>query len=184
MAKRGLTNPHGANQYKLDPRQAMFLAYYIDPESQSRGNAYKSAILAGYEEEYALNITSAMPLWLSEKIGEYERSGLLAKAEKNIEKFLDMPTRVQAMGAFGPLFEKVRMKKKVKLKNGRTVLRNVIQKVPIMVEHVGLQTVQQKSSHFVAERLGRKSYGAKAEDAPVATSIVNIAQIIIEAPTK
>lgn len=181
---RGLSNPHGANQHKLDPRQSMFLAYYIDPESQSCGNALRSALLAGYEQSYAENIMEKMPTWLSEKIGEYERKGLLAKAERNIAKYLDMPTRVQAMGAFGPIFEKVVVMKKIKLKNGKTVERKGMKKVPVMVEHGGLLAVQQKSTHFVAERLGKKVYGPKTEELPPATSILNMTQIIIEAPQR
>lgn len=182
MKKVALNNPHGANQYRLDPRQSLFIAYYLDPKSQSFGNAKKSAILAGYDEKYADNIMSIMPVWLSDKIGQYKASSMLEKAERNINKFLDIPTRVQAMGAFGPIFRKEEVKKKVKLKNGKMKMRKFIRKVPVMVEAGKLLEIQQKTSHFVAERVGRKIYGTEADDTPPPTSIVHMTQIIINPP--
>lgn len=184
VKKRGGTNPNGANQYKLDPRQSLFLAYYLDPKSQSIGNASKSAVLAGYDQKYAENIMSLMPEWLSAKIEQYRSSSLLEKAERNIDKYLDMPTRVQAMGAFGPIFQTIIKEKKVKLKNGKTKMRKVKEKLPVFVEHGKLLEIQQKSSHFVAERLGRKRYGADAAQAPASNSIVNLTQIVIHPPVK
>jgi len=70
----------------LDPRQIRFLSYYLDIESKIFSNAYQSAIKAGYSKEYAENITSSLPKWLSENIGDIEK---LQKAERNIDKFLD-----------------------------------------------------------------------------------------------
>lgn len=179
-----VTNPHGANQYRLDPRQAMFIAYYLDPKSQSFGNATQSAILASYDREYAENIMSKMPAWLSAKIGEYQSSELLEKAERNINKFLDMPTRIQAMGAFGPIFAKQEVMVKKKLKNGRTVERKGVKKVPVFVESGKLLEIQQKTSHFVAERVGRKRYGSDESAPPTPSSIVHMTQIIINPPAK
>lgn len=75
-----------ANQYQPDPRQTLFLASYLDPKSKTFSNAYQSALKAGYEEEYAQNLTSLMPNWLSESIGD---SRLLAKAEKRLNQILD-----------------------------------------------------------------------------------------------
>lgn len=83
MAK---TNPKGANQYKPDPRQALFLANYLNPKKDTFGNAYQSAIKAGYEHGYAKEITSAMPTWLEENTRtEY----IVKRAEKNLQEFLD-----------------------------------------------------------------------------------------------
>ncbi len=81
------TNPNGANQYKVDPRQALFLSYYLDTKSDTFSNAYQSALRAGYEQEYAESITSLMPKWLSEYIGD---SYLVKKAEKNLQEMLEM----------------------------------------------------------------------------------------------
>jgi len=80
-----VTNPNGANQHKLDPRQDVFLAGYLDPTSETWGNAYQSAVRAGYEESYALNIMNLMPTWLSDKL---EDTGLLQQAMVNLKEFL------------------------------------------------------------------------------------------------
>jgi hypothetical protein len=80
------TNPNGANQFKLDPRQALCWANYINVNnSETFGNAYQSAIQAGYEEATAQNITSAK--WFVDKYGRFNR---LNKAEKVFDKILDM----------------------------------------------------------------------------------------------
>lgn len=78
-------NPNGANQYKVDPRQALFLSYYFDQKSETFSNALQSALKAGYEEEYAKTITAQMPTWLSENIREAK---IIKQAEKNLNNFL------------------------------------------------------------------------------------------------
>ena len=77
-----------ANQYKVDPRQALFLSYYLDPKSETFSNALQSALRAGYEQEYAENITSLMPDWLSESIAELN---MVHKAEKNLNNIMELP---------------------------------------------------------------------------------------------
>jgi len=67
----------------LTPQQELFLASYTNPKIDTFGNAYQSAIKAGFEESYALNIMSLLPDWLSESIGDMKR---LRKAEKNLEE--------------------------------------------------------------------------------------------------
>lgn len=83
------TNPNGANQFHLDPRQKLCWDLYINPESETFGNALQSAIKAGYEEETAKRITTVT--WFLEKI---RRLNLLGKAEKVLEECLEMPTQV------------------------------------------------------------------------------------------
>lgn len=81
-------NPNGVNQYtKPDPRQSLFLAYYLDPKSKTFSNAYQSALEAGYEEEYAKVILNKDLDWLSESVKD---SSLLQKAEKRLNQILDM----------------------------------------------------------------------------------------------
>lgn len=75
------------NQYKPDPRQAEFLKGYLDPKSPTYANALQSALKAGYEREYAENITHLEPNWLSEAIGSEQ---MVKKAERNLNKILDM----------------------------------------------------------------------------------------------
>lgn len=78
------TNPNGANQYQLDPRQKLCWDYYVNPKSEMFGNAYGSAVKAGYEEYYARTITSTE--WFREKV---RRMNLLGKAENVLEKTLE-----------------------------------------------------------------------------------------------
>lgn len=83
MAK---TNPNGANQYKVDPRQALFFEYFFDPESPTFSNGLQSGLKAGFDEGYARVLVSHMPAWLSEKVNELD---IISKAEKNLPKFLE-----------------------------------------------------------------------------------------------
>ena len=80
------TNPHGANGSVPDPRQAQFLKYYIDPESDTHGNSYRSAMRAGFSKNYASVLSAKMPDWLKEKVSQ---SDLVSKAFRNLEDFLD-----------------------------------------------------------------------------------------------
>ncbi len=79
------TNPNGANQYQVDPRQALFLSLYLDPKSETFANALQSALKVGYEQEYAESITAKMPDWLAESV---RHNDLVKQAEKNLKTFL------------------------------------------------------------------------------------------------
>jgi len=81
------SNPNGANQFSLDPRQKLCWDSYINPKSETFGNAYQSALKAGYEEATANQITTTE--WF---IGKCRRINLLNKAEKVLEEMIDMPT--------------------------------------------------------------------------------------------
>lgn len=84
MAK---SNPNGVNQYTApDPRQQLFLKYYLDPKSKTFSNSYQSALKAGYEDEYAKVVLSKDLDWLSSIIKDEH---LIKKAEKNLDIFLD-----------------------------------------------------------------------------------------------
>lgn len=75
------------NQYKPDPRQSKFLEYYLDTKSDTFSNALQSALKAGYSQEYSENITTQMPEWLLENLGNMKR---LRKAEKNLSEVQDL----------------------------------------------------------------------------------------------
>lgn len=75
------------NQYKPDPRQALFLKHYLDPKSETFSNAYQSALKAGYEEEYAKVILSKDLDWLSESV---RTELMVTKAENNLKNILEM----------------------------------------------------------------------------------------------
>jgi hypothetical protein len=77
------TNPNGANQYQLDPRQKLTWELYAKPGTEYFGNAYQSAMKAGYEEGYAAQITTAE--WFLDKL---RRLNMLSKAEKVLDKTL------------------------------------------------------------------------------------------------
>ena len=70
---------------KLDPRQRLCWNLYIDQKSETFANGRKSAIKAGYGKHYADVIT--MQPWFKDKA---RRTHLLGKAEKKIDKILDM----------------------------------------------------------------------------------------------
>lgn len=78
------TNPNGANQYQLDPRQKLCWENYINPRSETFGNALQSALKAGYEEATANQITTYD--WF---VGKRRRLNLLSKAEKVLDETLE-----------------------------------------------------------------------------------------------
>lgn len=82
-----MNNPNKVNQYTdPDPRQALFLSYYLDPKSETFSNCLQSGLKAGFSQEYSENLLNIMPKWLSESI---ESSSLLHKAEKRLNQLLD-----------------------------------------------------------------------------------------------
>jgi hypothetical protein len=81
------TNPNGANQFSLDPRQKECWDLYINPKSKTFGNAKQSALKVGYEPDYADQITTSE--WF---IGKVRRLNMLNKAEKVLDKALTYKT--------------------------------------------------------------------------------------------
>jgi hypothetical protein len=77
------------NQYQADPRQQLFLAAYLDPKSETFSNAYRSALKAGYEDEYAKVILSKDLDWLSEAVKD---ENLVMMAEKALTEALGYVT--------------------------------------------------------------------------------------------
>ncbi len=69
----------------VDPRQELFLSYWLDPKSETFNQVYKSALRAGYSQSYAEKIRSANTEWMSNIVKDKE---LLAKAEANLDYFL------------------------------------------------------------------------------------------------
>lgn len=73
----------------LDPRQALFLEYYLKPGTETFSNIYKSAIKAGYSESYADNMRAKTLEWVSGNVGEVTKQELVTKAKKVLNKTLD-----------------------------------------------------------------------------------------------
>lgn len=147
------------NQYMFDPRQGLFLQYYLDPKSETFSNAYQSAIKATYEEEYAKTITAQMPDWLAENIRKFN---MLGKAERNLDKILDLETKEPVIGMFGKMIDPET-------------------KEVIMKENGNLLKTKADVSKFIAERIGKDKY---ATDPPVGDKTFNITQIIINGDTR
>lgn len=70
---------------ELAPRQSAFLKNYLDPTSETWGNATQSAVKAGYTQEYAENLTTEFPKWLQENLGD---TTLVEKALVNLNTAL------------------------------------------------------------------------------------------------
>jgi phage terminase small subunit len=51
----------GETKELLTPRQIEFVTYWLDEDSETKGNAYKSALKAGYVDATARKITSQLP---------------------------------------------------------------------------------------------------------------------------
>lgn len=79
--------PDPKEESKLTVQQQAFLSYYLDPRSESFGNAYKSALRANYSEEYSQNMIGQLPEWLSGAISHKKQ--LLKKAELRLDKSID-----------------------------------------------------------------------------------------------
>jgi phage terminase small subunit len=73
----------------LNPQQLAFKENYTNPNSETFGNAYRSALNAGFSDEYAKVITSpsAELQWVSEILNDVRR---LQRAEKVLDKTLEM----------------------------------------------------------------------------------------------
>ena len=65
------TTKKNSNQWISDPRQDAFVNFWLTPGSDTFGNAYQSAIKAGYSTYHAKNITTnALSLeWIKEAKG-------------------------------------------------------------------------------------------------------------------
>lgn len=166
------TNPNGANQWVADPRQTLFLTYYLDPKSPTFSNALQSGLKAGFEESYAMNLMDKMPDWLREKVEKFKGNALLEKAERNLDEMLELPNKVQAIGAFGPLWKK--KKQKIKGKDGKFETKSVDTSEPVMVHAVGLLKVKADVTKFVAERIGKSKYGQEMHNDGNRILIINI----------
>lgn len=138
--KKARTNPNKANQYKVDPRQALFLEYYFDPTSETFSNATQSAIRAGFSKRYATNITHLLPAWLSESIGDQY---LIKRAEQNLKEFVEMDTTQPVVTMVGV----------VKDEKGEIVRK----------ENPNLKRIKADVTKFTLERLNKAKYAARTE---------------------
>lgn len=73
----------------VDPRQAKFLANYLDPNSKTYSNILQSALDAGYSREYAENFRIKEREWVSDSVGVVTKDKLVSKAKRVLDKSLD-----------------------------------------------------------------------------------------------
>ena len=147
MAKK--TNPNGANQYLVDPRQALFLEYYFDRKSETFSNGLQSALKAGYEQSYAEVIAARMPEWLSEKVKELN---MLSKAERNMDEVLDLIVK-----------QPILISKELVVDDSGN---------PIEVIDAQLLKIKADMSKFIASALNKKKYGQKSGGITIEKGII------------
>jgi len=73
---------------ELTPRQAEFIKNWVNPKSETFGNAKASAIKAGFSEQYAKLITTRECKWMDE--ANRRRIRMLDKAEGNLESIVGL----------------------------------------------------------------------------------------------
>lgn len=129
------TNPNGANQYQLDPRQKLCWELYVNPTSETFGNGLQSAIKAGYSESHANTITTEE--WFQ---GKVRRVGMLSKAEKVLDEMLDMPVEVMKLE-----------------KDSEGEYGEVVRTEPALIK------IKQDTAKFIAERVGKEHYSNRTE---------------------
>lgn len=117
----------------LTPQQELFLKSFLDPKSDTWSNYRKSALKAGYSEEYAKNLSHLMPDWLSDII---EDDKVLRKALNNLDLALD-----------GNLDDMEKGPKQIQWKATETVLKGLQkdrwgEKKTLAVEGLNLETQQ------------------------------------------
>lgn len=128
------SNPNGANQFQLDPRQKLCWELYVNPTSETFGNGLQSAIKAGYEPDYADQITTSE--WFK---GKLRRLNMLSKAENVLEEMLVMPVDVVSL-----------------TRKGKSTVE-VVSTEPALVK------IKQDTAKFVAERVGKEHYSTRSE---------------------
>lgn len=82
------TNPNGANQFQLDPRQKLCWDYYINPKSETFSSVTNSARKAGYEESYCDTISQSE--WFCAKLWRLNAS---FKGEQKLKELLEIDMR-------------------------------------------------------------------------------------------
>lgn len=87
----------------MNPQRLAFKEYYCNPESETFGNALKSALKAGFAQEYAESITAQGTQWFSEIIRDQE---LKHKAEEVLAEMLEI-NAVNTIEKDGEIYVKV-----------------------------------------------------------------------------
>lgn len=144
----------------LTEQQALFLNYYYDSESPTWYNAKQSAIKAGFGENYACQITYRKPDWWLDMV---RRSPLIGKIEQHFDEVMNLPNVTQAMGAFGPIFTKEKVREQVGyFKNGKPKFKVKTIKTPVYVANTQIIKAKNEVSKIAAPAHDPDRYGKKA----------------------
>ena len=83
-----------ANGSTSDPREQVCWDLYIESITKGQANAKKAAIEAGYSKDHAENIT--LQGWFKGRLAKLKRKEMLSKAERNLDKIMDLPLEDKA----------------------------------------------------------------------------------------
>lgn len=83
-----------ANGSTSDPREQICWDLYVNSITKGQANATKAAIKAGYSKDHSRNIT--LQGWFKERLSKLKRREMLSKAERNLDKILDLPLEDKA----------------------------------------------------------------------------------------
>lgn len=142
---------------EMDPRKVAFANAYLNPMSPTYANCRQSCLKVGFSVLYSEKLLANRPKWLSDIVGKSSR---IDQALKNLDEDLKINVKVQAMGAFGPIFDKKTKK-------------------PVMVLNPKLIEKRQNASFFILERTHPEF---KKKDKDELPPPVEIKQIVIIAP--
>lgn len=106
MEETNKPNPNGANGTTSDPREQKMWDIYTTKLANGIENAYEAAREAGYEESTAKQIT--VRSWFLERKSKLRRKDMLSKAERNLDKTLDLVT-VNKEGLEDPQLLKIKI---------------------------------------------------------------------------
>lgn len=96
-----------AKRKRLTPKQAKTIEYWLNPDSETFGNLYKSSLKAGFAETYSRNLAHLNPSWLSEHIDiqqldqEHIKQGVQRIATGDINSRSVDDTRLKAYELLG-----------------------------------------------------------------------------------
>ena len=96
---------------KLDKQKRTFIELWLDPKSETYGNAYQSALASGYSESYARTITtdSRNAEWIQQAKGilkqftpmhviqGFQHEAITAKASRDRQNALDKIAKINGM---------------------------------------------------------------------------------------
>lgn len=128
------TNKWGANQYIEDPRQRLCWEFYVNPKSETFGNAKQSAIKAGYSPKSAGLVTQEN--WFISKYSNWSR---VRKAEKVLDDILEMSAQTFKITGTGEDIETLEL-------TDPQLLR-----------------IKQDTAKFYLERIARRKYSPRQE---------------------